>query len=51
MKRATDVLCDCGAPFDEIDTDDGMRAKCSDPDCARVEAWPEHLTGVGGDLR
>ncbi|MFB7837874.1 hypothetical protein ACWIGW_44200 [Nocardia brasiliensis] len=51
MKYSTDVLCDCGAPFDEIDTTEGLRARCSDPDCARIETWPEHLSPRAGELR
>lgn len=43
MKRATDVLCpECGAPFDEVDTDEGgLEAVCSE--CGLRETWPDHL--------
>lgn len=41
MRIATDVLCACGAPMDEIDTGAGLCAKCTE--CGLTETWPEHI--------
>lgn len=41
MRIATDVLCACGAPMDEVDIGAGLCAKC--PECGLTETWPEHL--------